>query len=184
MDHAAPTVSQQPFGFLSFWSYCEEVDGNELTHVVVEKRLPGLRSTLYGRSRDTVRSEISIPSFKQLPWMRGVPQSRLAAAVFLINTRTSGLASGRPLRFFLEIEVQKRRKPFRCQETTVSGFTMINARCQSFQLLESRTQKRRSALRSRGRGPVPLEHRKLLAEGQILPGHYPDVAGPDKEANQ
>jgi hypothetical protein len=60
--------------------------------------------------------EISIPSFSNSPWMRGgprgAPHSGLAAAIFLTKARISGLlAWGRTLRFLLEIQVQKRRKP-------------------------------------------------------------------------
>jgi len=54
---------------------------------------------------------------------------------------------------------------------------MINPRCQSFQVLESRTQERRSAFPSRGSQAVPLEHRKLLAEGQVLQSNLPNSAG-------
>ena len=68
--------------------------------------------------------------------MRGAPQKGLAAAILLIRARTSGLVSGRPLRFRLQIQVQKSRKPLRCQDTTVSGLTMIKARRQYFQFLE------------------------------------------------
>src|SRR5437867_4084619 len=86
------------------------------------------------------RSEMWIPTFSNSPWMRGAPQSGLAAAIFRIRALIAGLASGRPL-FRLEIQVQKRRKPLRCQATTVVGLTMINTRCPSFQLLDSHTQR-------------------------------------------
>ena len=69
-------------------------------------------------------------SLSNSPWMRGAPHSGLAAAIFLIKARISGMASGRPLHFPLEIQVQKSRKPLRCQDTTVSGLTMIKARRQ------------------------------------------------------
>jgi hypothetical protein len=84
--------------------------------------------------------------------MRGAPQKGLAAAIFLIKARTSGLVSGRPLRFRLETQVQKSRKPLRCQDTTVPGLTMIKAWRQFFQVLERHSQNNRSAFRSRGRG--------------------------------
>ena len=58
-----------------------------------------------------------------------MPHGGLAAAIFLIKARISELASGRPLRFLPEIQVQKSRKPVRCQDTTVSGLTTIKARC-------------------------------------------------------
>src|SRR6516164_7960907 len=89
--------------------------------------------------------------------MRGAPQKGLAAAIFLIKARISGLVSGRPLCLLLEIEVQKSRKPLRCQDTTVSGLTMIKARRQPFQVLERHSQNNRSAFRSRGRGQRRLK---------------------------
>jgi hypothetical protein len=93
-----------------------------------------------GGRRDTVRSEMGMPSLSNSPWLRGAPQSGFAAAIFRIRVRIAGLTSGRPL-FRLEIRLQNRRKPRRCQATTVSGLTMINARCQSFQVLgHQRTQ--------------------------------------------
>ena len=89
--------------------------------------------------------------------MRGAPQKGLAAAILLIRARTSGLVSGRPLCFRLEIQVQKSRKHLRCQDTTVSGLTMIKARRQYFQFLERHSQNNRSAFRSRGRGQRRLK---------------------------
>lgn len=63
--------------------------------------------------------------------------------------------AGRPL-FRLDLRVRNRRKPFRCQDTTVSGLTRINARRQSFQLRDRQTQKGRSVPRSRGCGHCRL----------------------------
>ena len=83
--------------------------------------------------------------------MRGAPQKGLAAAIFLIKARISGLVSGRPLRLLLEIQVQKSRKPLRCQDTTVSGLTMIRAERQSRQVAARHAQKNRSEVASFGR---------------------------------
>ena len=85
--------------------------------------------------------------------MRGAPQKGLAVAIFRIKAVISRLSCGRPVRLLLEIHAQKRRKPFRCQDTTVSGLT---TRRQSFQVLDSHTQNKRSVLRSRGRGHCRL----------------------------
>ena len=89
--------------------------------------------------------------------MRGAPQKGLAVAIFRIKALISRLASGRPVRLLLEIHAQKRRKPFRCQDTTVSGLTITRTRRQSFQLLDSHIQNKRSVLRSRGRGHCRLK---------------------------
>lgn len=90
------------------------------------------------------------------PWMRGAPQKGLAVAIFRIKALISRLDSGRPVRLLLEIHAQKRRKPFRCQDTTVSGLTITKTRRQSFQVLDSHIQNKRSVLRSRGRGHCRL----------------------------
>src|SRR5215472_2431877 len=100
--------------------------------------------------------------------MRGAPHSGLAAAIFMIKARISGIVSGQPRRFLLEIQVQKSRKPLRCQDTTVSGWTMIKARRQSFHVRERHSQNHRSAFLQSRSWAAPLEHGELLAEGQVL----------------
>jgi hypothetical protein len=82
-----------------------------------------------------------------------------------------------------EIRVQKSRKPVRCQDTTVSGLTMIKARCQSFQLLEQNPREM-IGLSQSGSRAVPLKHRELLADGQVLQSNFPNIAGQNKKANQ
>jgi len=81
-----------------------------------------------------------------------------------ISSRTSlgieGL-SARPCRLF---QVQKNRKPLRCQATTVSGFTRTRAERQSGQTRDSHVQKSRSDGRSLGRlGTERL--RTLIGDG-------------------
>ena len=51
----------------------------------------------------------------------------------------------------LDLNFQKSLNPFRCQWTTVSGFTMTRDLHQGFHIRESTTQKSRSALRIFGR---------------------------------
>ena len=161
MNHIAPTMrqdhqnEQDPKGR---GRHREEIDGDQFVDVIVEEDPPGLRrrSTFLGRTRDTVRSEMWIPSLSSSPWMRGAPQIGLAAAIFRIRARMAGVTSGRPV-LRLEIQVQNRRKPLPCQATTVSGLTITSARRQSFQLLDSHTQKKRSMARSRGRGHFRLK---------------------------
>jgi hypothetical protein len=130
-----------------------------------------------GTSRDTVRSEIRMPSLSSSPWMQGAPEKGLAVAIFRIEALISRPASGRPVRLLLEIHAQKRRKPFRCQDTTVSGLTITRTRRQSFQVLDSHTQNHRSVLRSRGRGHCRLKtascwHRTRFSKAifLMLPG--------------
>ena len=53
--------------------------------------------------------------------------------------------------FCRDLNFQNSLKPFRCHRMTVSGLTMISASCQLVQKWESKIQKRRSRLRSRGR---------------------------------
>src|SRR5215510_14095988 len=50
----------------------------------------------FGINRETVRSEISKPSFNNSPWMRGAPQMGLAQAMVRTNLRTYKYTRGRP----------------------------------------------------------------------------------------
>ena len=80
----------------------------------------------------------------------------MAAAILRTRCLTSELTPGRPDHLRLESHDQKSRKARRCQDTTVSGFTMIKAPRQFFQVIESHIQNRRSPFRSRGRGQCRL----------------------------
>jgi hypothetical protein len=53
---------------------------------------------------------------------------------------------------------------------------MIKARCQSFQLLEQNPREMIGLSRSGSRA-VPLKHRELLADGQVLQSNFPNIAG-------
>ena len=99
---------------------------------------------------DTVRSEISIPSFSSSPWILGAPQSELAFAILRIRSRISGLTGGRPGPLRRDLILQNSLKPFLCQRTTVSGLTTIKACRQLLQKRERIIQKRRSLARSCG----------------------------------
>jgi len=92
------------------------------------------------------------PSMSSSPWILGAPQRGLALAILRISRLTSGETSS-----FLgvrqrDFQRQKRRKPARCQRTTVSGLTMTSASAQRDQIWERPTQNARSARRRRGRG--------------------------------
>jgi hypothetical protein len=76
------------------------------------------------RYRETVRSEISNPSFNSSPWMRGAPQVGFSLAMVWIAVRTSRAVNGLPTSLLRDRKRQYKRKPFRYQRTTVSGFTI------------------------------------------------------------
>jgi hypothetical protein len=100
-----------------------------------------------------VRSEISKPNFCNSPWIRGAPQSGFAAVIFATSVRRATSVDGRPRRDGREGAAHRRRSHWRCQRTTVSGWTKITALRQSRQALASRIQKTRSRVRSCGRLP-------------------------------
>ena len=72
-------------------------------------------------------------SLSSSPWMRGAPQVGFSRHILRIRSRTSREMTGRPGWPRRTFEVQKRRKPARCQATTVSGLTMASAERQSRQ---------------------------------------------------
>jgi hypothetical protein len=47
-------------------------------------------------SRETVRSETSMPNLPNSPWMRGAPQSGFAAVFFITSVRMAAFVRGRP----------------------------------------------------------------------------------------
>src|SRR5271167_285534 len=56
--------------------------------------------------------------------MRGAPHVGFSALIRRVNWRISPLAFGRPGRRCRNRHRQNKRKPARCQETAVSGFTI------------------------------------------------------------
>src|SRR2546425_10555805 len=110
----------------------------------------------FGISRETVRSATARPSLRISPWIRGAPQSGLAAAIRLTRTLISALTGGRPPVGRPESLVQCSRKRRRCHRRTVSGGTMARGRLHPAQTLASVTQKKRSVLHNRGRVTVRL----------------------------
>ena len=75
--------------------------------------------------RETLISEITIPSLSSSPWIRGAPHPTFISAISEISLRTSTETPGRPEARFLLFHRQKSLKPLRCQAKTVAGFTMI-----------------------------------------------------------
>ena len=80
-----------------------------------------------GMKRETLRSLISMPSLSSSPWILGAPEATLASAI----RRTRCLTSAKTSSFVGERErdfhYQNRRKPARCQRTTMSGLTRTRA---------------------------------------------------------
>src|SRR5256712_3967676 len=106
-------------------------------------------------SRETLRSATSMPSLRSSPWILGAPHRGLAAAILL--TRALIVATGgRPAGGRPESWVQCSRKRRRCHRRTVAGVTMTRDCRHPVQTLASPTQKRRSVVRSLGRGAVLL----------------------------
>jgi hypothetical protein len=99
-----------------------------------------------------VRAETLKPSLASSAWILRCPQvgspwSRR------IRARNSGAIGRRPV-FIVRRERRRQyvRHPWRCQRSTVSGFTMSTEACQLTNHRHARTQKRRSASLRRGRG--------------------------------
>jgi hypothetical protein len=124
-------------------------------HPLHIRSLPGAvrrNDLLLGIHRETVRSEMLMPSFRSSPCTRGAPHRMLAFAILRMSSRISRSFPGRPGRLLRDRRVQYAANLFRCQRTTVSGFTMTNVSLQRDQARDKSSQKTRSALRSLGRG--------------------------------
>jgi hypothetical protein len=80
----------------------------------------------------------------------GRSHSGFCSDIVRIRARASGATGGRPWRRRL-FHVQNKRKPWRCQATTVSGFTITTAVRQSSHARDSHAQSHRSALARRSR---------------------------------
>ena len=90
--------------------------------------------------------------------MHGAPQVWFSATIRKINSRTSfdvGLLPAHVLA--LEISLQYKRNPARCQRTTVSGVTMMRESFQADQTRRATTQKSLSKRPRRGRGCRPFK---------------------------
>ena len=92
----------------------------------------------------TLLSPMLMPSFSNSPWMRGAPQVGFSRDILRISSRVSRAIAGRPGCPRRTFQVQNKRKPLRCQATTVSGLTMTNAERQSRHIRDSEAQRRRS----------------------------------------
>src|SRR5207245_8824997 len=97
-----------------------------------------------------------MPSFRSSPWILGAPHRGFAAAIFLTRAVISALTGGRPPVGRPESWVQCSRKRRRCHRRSVAGDTTTSDWRHPVQTLASPTQKRRSVVRSLGRGAVLL----------------------------
>ena len=79
--------------------------------------------------RETVLSEMSKPSIRSSPWMRGAPQVGFSAIIWQMRSRTCFDVRLLPTGFrTFEITLRYQRNPARCHRTTVSGVTTIRTR--------------------------------------------------------
>src|SRR5207302_9054939 len=92
----------------------------------------------------TLLSPRSMPSLSSSPWMRGAPQLGFSRHILRIRFRTSREMTGRPGWPPRTFQVQNKRKPARCQATTVSGLTIASAERQSHQRRDRQIHNRRS----------------------------------------
>ena len=78
--------------------------------------------------RETVRSEMVMPSIFSSPWIRGARQSGLAVAIRSISWRISTAVTGRPGRRRCDVDnlAQNLRNRSRCHRVIVSGWTYTN----------------------------------------------------------
>jgi hypothetical protein len=97
--------------------------------------------------------EISKPSIRSSPWIRGAPHVGFSVIMRKINSRTRFGVCLRPigLRVF-EIGCQYKRKSARCHRTTVSGVTTMRTCLHPDQNLRSNIQKTLSNIDSLGLG--------------------------------
>ena len=104
------------------------------------------------RYRRIERALATMPSFMSSPRIRCVPQVGFSAAICAIRSLTSGARRGRPTRL-LDLQVQYRLHPLRCQLITVSGLTTKRYRFhETGKTLRMDTQRNRSRLLRRGLG--------------------------------
>ena len=99
------------------------------------------------RYRETVRSEMVIPSFSNSPWIRGAPQRQFSAAMRRIRSRHGESMRGLPGR--RERRRQHRCTPSRCQRSTVPGWISTSASRHRGHNHRKNSQNRRSAGRKR-----------------------------------
>jgi len=124
----------------------EEVDGDQLLSMILKECAPSLRRRFAAAHHvfaDAALTDVDA-ELAQLtvdPWCT---PTRILSAHLAGSSRSSREMIGRPGSPCRTFQVQKRRKPLRCQATTVSGSTMASAERQPLQMRESQTHNKRS----------------------------------------
>ena len=124
----------------------------------------------FGISRETVRSDTSIPSLRSSPWILGAPHRGFAAASLPTRAVISAFTGGRPTMGRPEILIQYSRKRRRCQRSTPPG---PHPGQPSPEEAIARPQPR--PLRR------ALVHGQLLAQREVLEGELPVAAAEERE---
>ena len=92
-----------------------KINREGLVQMIAYERRPSLPRTRRWKPfrmwRETVISEITIPSLSSSPWIRGAPHSTFISAISEISLRTSTEIRGRPAPRFLLFHRQKSLKP-------------------------------------------------------------------------
>jgi len=138
------------------------------------------------RYRETVRSEISNPSFNSSPWMRGAPQGFSRAMVWMA-VRTSRAVIGLPTSLLRDRKRQYKRKPFRCQRTTVSGFTISSGLRQFGHSRRQCDPEQSVGMAQTWPLGAALQHNQLLPQGHDLKPQVrtrPNAASQPSEQHQ
>ena len=160
MNHPAPTMGQNHQNEQnpkSRGGHGKEIDRDQIVHVIVEERLPSLRrrSTLSGqesrhgsfRDVDTQLQQLAVDAGRS-PKRVGSGHLQDQSSNLRAGFWTSALPPGNP--------APKQAKALAMPGHDRLRSTMINTQCQSFQLLDSHTRKKRSVPRSRRRGHFGL----------------------------
>src|SRR6516225_206235 len=110
----------------------------------------------------------SKPILRSSPWIRGAPHSGLSTLMRRIRARRSASICGRPPRH-RDFQRQYRRKPARCQRTTVSGrmivMTFEDRRKPTIEL----DQEQAIAVRKmEATAHLSLQYNKLTSKGGVL----------------
>jgi hypothetical protein len=114
--------------------------------MILQKSAPSLRRRLAAAHHlfaDAALTDVDA-ELEQLtvdPWCT---QEEFSRRILRIRCRTSREMIGRPGCPCRTFQVQKRRKPLRCQATTVSGSMIASAERQSLQMRKNQTHNRRS----------------------------------------
>ena len=134
----------------------EKIHGGNGFVMIVKKRFPAsCRFRAARRSLNpTGNSALGKiePSLSSSPWMRGAPQVGFSATMRKIKSRISLPIRFRPgATLAFDKSFQYRRKPARCQPTTVAGVTISRQSLQPAHRLLTATQNSRSSVFNRGR---------------------------------